>query len=58
MLKIVVGAYVVDSSEPQRGGEPLAPGAHVVRPRRRPFATASKPWSPTDPANLPPRNVQ
>ena len=58
MLKMVVGAYVADISEPQRGGEPPATGAHVVRPRRRPFATASNPWSPTDPVNLPPRKVQ
>ena len=58
MFMIVVGLYDVETSEPQRAGLPGGPETHVVRPSLRPRASASKPASPVDAVNLPPRNVQ
>src|SRR5262249_39566001 len=58
MLVTVVGLYGVAASEPQRGGPPDAPGRQVVLPSLRPRASASKPASPVEAVNFPPRNVQ
>jgi hypothetical protein len=58
MLVIVVGLYDVEISEPQRGGLPGDSPTHVVLPRLRPRASPSKPASPVEAVNFPPRNVQ